>query len=117
MFKSVEYDGFEGRPDLAAKARHATDVLGGVIRDWRDQLVVTWRPHSGAGAELELALALDLPEAHMTAAGRISARGFEPGEDAVLRMDVRDVWLDILDRLIAQVATRLDASFATPVEV
>ena len=36
MFKSVEYAGFEGQPELKAKADRATAALGGVIRTWRD---------------------------------------------------------------------------------
>lgn len=118
MFKKVEFEGFEDNPELETMARQATVVLGGVIRDWRDDVAVVWRPTEvGTTEELELGLKLVLPDTSAAAAGRIRARAFKPGEETLLRMDVREVWLDLLDRLIAQVAARVEESFTTPVEV
>jgi hypothetical protein len=78
---------------------------------------VTWRPVAGNGRDaLELTLALALPNASGSATGRIRLRGFEPGEEGLLRMDLREVWLDLLDVLIAQMGTRREESLADLVE-
>ena len=108
MFKKVEYVGFEGQPDLESKARHATDVLSGVIRNWRDEVAVAWRPASGSGHVLELSLSLALWNADGAASGGVRARGFDPGEDHLLRIDLREVWLNLLGELSSQQMKRLD---------
>jgi hypothetical protein len=116
MFKSVEYAELQNHPDLKAKAERATAALGGVIRSWREAVDVSWRPPaSDSGAALELTLALSLPEAAASAAGGIRGRAFEPGEESLLRIDLREVWLNVLDSLIAQVGERVEDSFADPV--
>ncbi|MBP3954037.1 hypothetical protein J8F10_01825 [Gemmata sp. G18] len=117
MFKNVKYVGFDGRPELEAKARLAQTVLGGLIRSWRDEVEVTWRPappESGGG--LELRLALTVPNVFASATGQIRTRDFESGEEGLLRMDLREVWLDLLDLLIAQIGTRVEDALADPVE-
>lgn len=117
MFKSVEYVGFEGQPELKAKAEQATAVLGSVMRSWRDEVLVTWRPAPTSPAGLlELTLALDLPNARGSATGRIRAREFEPGEERYLRMSLTEVWLDLLDLLLAQMAAKREESVTEVVE-
>ncbi len=115
MFKNVEYIGLDDQPDLKAKAQRANDTLGSVIRSWRDEVEVAWRPAaSDSGAALELTATLVLPDASAAATGPIPAPALVSGENASLRMAVREVWLDLLDKLVAQVASRLDESFAAP---
>jgi hypothetical protein len=116
MFKAVEYVGFEGKPELEAQARHATDVLGGVMRDWKDEAVVTWRPGTEPGVALELTLTLALWNATGTATGTVRAGAFDPGEETALRMDVRQVWLDVLGDLSRQQMKRLEQIILEPAE-
>ena len=117
MFKSVEYAGFEGKPELKSKAESATDVLGRVIRSsWRGDVEASWRPAQDSRGLLELSLVLTLPDAAASATGFVTQRAFAPGEESLLRIDLRDIWLDLLDSLIAQVAARTDSSLADPVE-
>ncbi len=57
MFKSVEYVGFENQPELRAKAERAQSLLGEVIRSWRDEVTVWWKPTpAGSSDSLELSL-------------------------------------------------------------
>jgi hypothetical protein len=117
VFKSVEYIGFEKGSELEAKAKQANEVLGTVIRSWRDDLLVTWRPAAmQSDALVELTLSLTLPNAAASASGRIRSRDFNPGEEGYLRMNLRDVWLDLLDRLIAQMESKREEWLAEPVE-
>jgi hypothetical protein len=118
MFKSVEYTGFDGQPELRALADRATAVLVGVIRSRRDEVQVTWRPDPAAsGAVLELTLTLNLWNAADSATGRIHRRDFEPGEEGTLRSNLRDVWSDLLARLSNQQMKRLDEMLREQVEV
>lgn len=109
MFKSVEYAGFENRPEPRALAERGTAVLASVIHDWRDALAVTWRP---AGDALELELALDVTGAPVAATGCVRRAGFAPGEESLLRIDAREVWLDVLDQLTAELAARRERAVA-----
>ena len=98
-------------------AERATGVLSGVIRSWRDEVQVNWRPSSSNGSSLELTLGLDLPNVSQTAVGLLSRKDFEPGEEELLRMDLREVWLDVLDLVIAKISAEVEESLANPVEV
>jgi hypothetical protein len=53
-----------------------------------------------------LELALDVTGAPVSATGPVRRAGFEPGEESLLRIDAREVWLDVLDRLTAELAAR-----------
>jgi hypothetical protein len=118
MFKSVEYSSLDGQPELRQLAERATEVLAGLIRSWRDEVQVTWQPvPTNSGANLELTLNLDLPNASHSASGLLRRRDFELGEEELLRMNLREVWLDVLDLLIAKVSADLEESSANPVEV
>lgn len=117
MFKSVEYAGFDGRPELKAKAEQLTPVLADEIRSWRDQVEVTWRPAGPDPASgLELSLSLSLPNGSGGATGHVRARDLAPGEEGWLRSALRGVWMDALDVLIAQMSARREASALDPVE-
>jgi hypothetical protein len=117
MFKSVDYSGVENSPDLKAKADYATAILGQLIRTWRDDVEVAWRSTThDSKSVLELTLSLTLPNASGSASGRISGLAFQPGNEGLLRMDLREVWLDLLDLLIAQMDANLEESFSESVE-
>jgi hypothetical protein len=117
VFKSVEYAGFDGRPDLKAKAERATAALAGEIRRWRDEVRVAWRPAApNSGADLEVTLALALTTAGGSATGLIQAWAFEPGEEGGLRSALRSVWSDLLALLSDQQMKRLDDFLREPVE-
>ena len=117
MFKNVDYVGFEKESELEAKARQANEVLGSVIRSWRDDLLVTWRPAAmQSDALLEVSLSLSLPNATGSVTGTIRRHDFNPGEQGYLRMSLRDVWLDLLDVLIAQMEAKREGWLAETVE-
>ena len=116
MFKSVEYAGFDGNPELKVKAERATAILGEVVRAWRDEVTVRWEPAPpGTAAELELALALALWNAAGAATGRVRGWTFEPEEEGELRSDLRGVWLMLLSSLGGQQMSRLDEMLREPV--
>lgn len=116
MFKKVEYVGFENEPDLKAKAERATEMLGGVMRSWRDDVWVSWKPSPFGSGALELALSLTLSNASGTATGRVREWTFESGEEGELRSDLRSVWLKLLSLLGGQQVVRLEEILREPVE-
>lgn len=62
MFKSVEYAGFEGRPELRARAEQLNPVLANEIGTWRGDVDVRWSIHPTPDeGVLDLGLALVLP--------------------------------------------------------
>jgi hypothetical protein len=108
MFKSVDDSALLERPELVKLAKQSTDVLAGIIRAWRDEVEVTWRPApASSGAPLELTLHLDLWNASDSATGFISKHSFEPKEEGSLRSDLRMVWSDLLKGLSDQQMKRL----------
>lgn len=117
MFKSVEYVGFDADPDLRAKAERATAALTGVIRSWRDEVAVKWKPaEPDSGALLEVTLALTLPNASGAVTGGLRTRDFDSTLPGALRMPLGDIWMDLLDVLLGQMAARREASLAELVE-
>jgi hypothetical protein len=117
VFKSVEYVGFEDKPELRALAEQATPVLGALIRSWRDEVAVTWRPAPHDSRHLlKLTLSLTLRDSTGSATGGIRNWVFEPGEEGELRSDLREVWLDLLAILSKQQVKRLDEMLREPVE-
>jgi len=117
MFKTVQYVGLDDKPELKARAQRATELLGGVIRSWRDEVAVDWKAAApGPAATLELSLSLSLPNASAQATGRVREWTFEPGEDGELRSDLRSVWLDLLSLLGTEQMRRLDEILREPVE-
>lgn len=115
MFKSVEYVGFEGNPELEAKARHANDVLAGEINTWREDVEVRWSPPAGGGV-LDLALSLTLPNGVSAArAGTLMASDFADEQDLAWRC--RRVWSNLLGILLDKQHRRVLEYFSEPVEV
>jgi hypothetical protein len=118
VFKRVEFKGFEGLSELLHQAERATTVLGDVIRSWRDEVEVIWRPAPlNSGAILEVTLSLTLWNASDSATNFIPSRDFDPGEDAALRSDLRDVWSKLLAQLSDHQMKRLDEILREPAEV
>ena len=102
MFKSVEYVGFEGRPELAAKARHANDVLAGEVGDRRGEVEVRWELPAGTPTgclELSLSRALD-NGVSATYATTVYARDFADEQDLAWRC--RRAWSSLLGMLLDQ---------------
>jgi hypothetical protein len=116
MFKKVEYVGFEGRPDLEAKARQLTPVLAGEVNTWRDDVVVRWSPHHDpATGVFDLALALTLSNG---VEGEITGT-FVPADftrDSWLASRCRRVWSDLLGILLEKQHRRVEEIILTPAE-
>lgn len=108
MFKSVEYVGFENRPDLRALAERGTAALAGEIGTWRDRVVARWSP--GAPAGLQLALSLELPNG-VPGARTITFAPEDFARDDASAARARRVWSlllgDLLDALDARVQEAL----------
>src|SRR5213075_1660396 len=105
MFKSVEYVGFEDRPDLKAKAEQLAPVLAGELLRWRENVEVRWAPAS-CGA-IELTLSLTLAEG----IGGSQTGTFEPDgflDPRLVRTRCRDVWSDLLWCLSVELETRIE---------
>jgi len=118
MFKSVDYSALDGDPNLKAKAEHATGVLGGLIGTWRDDTEVRWCPAApGTDAVLELTLALTVESVSGTATGGVGPRGYAPGHEHALRIDLRDVLLDLFGVLSRRQLERIEAFVFEPTEV
>lgn len=115
-FKSVEYLGFDGQPDLKAKAEQLTPVLVDEVRRWRELVEVVWSPSPDAGGGLNLALSLTLPPGVSgTSLGTIRQKDFHGPRP--LRSHCRGVWSDLLGNLSHQLMGRIEASLAEAVEV
>jgi hypothetical protein len=116
MFKSVEYAGFEGHPELRAKAEQLTPVLANEIRRWRTDVEVQWAPDPASAGALTLALALALPNG--VAGARTGT--FEPddlAESWLIRSRCRSIWSDLLGDLSQQLDARLKEAVSEPLEV
>lgn len=115
MFKKVEYVGFEGKPELKARAEQLTPVLASEIRRWRENVEVRWAP-AVVGTGLELTLSLTLAEG---LAGSHTGT-FEPEdftEDWLVRSRCRDVWSDLLWALSVELDSRIQEALSEPLEV
>lgn len=118
MFKSVEYSGFDGLPELKAQAEHANQILGDVIHSWRDDVEVFWEAGTrDRDPAFTLRLSLSQPATTASATGVIQHRDVIAQDRHLLRIAVREVWLDLLDEFIDSLAAKVEASFAEqPVE-
>jgi hypothetical protein len=116
VFKSVEYAGFDGRPDLKAKAEQLTPVLADEVRSaWRDRVRVLWSPAPADPGSLNLTLALTIE----TGASGSALGTFSPKDlaDAYwLRSRCRDVWGDLLGVLLDEQHKRVEEAFLEPAE-
>jgi hypothetical protein len=115
MFKSVEYAGFEGRPELRALAERTTAVLADEIRTWRDQVSVVWGPGQGAQPPINLTMRLTFPDVTVSTRWAFHTSDFT-NEDS-LRVRCRRAWRTLLDRLTEYDSKRFDALSRLPVEV
>jgi hypothetical protein len=117
VFKSVEYAGFDGRPDLKAKAEQLTPVLANEIRTWRDDVEVRWSPHPDpAQGVLDLTLSLRLPNGvSETRTGTFTPEDFS--RETWLASRCGRVWSDLLGRLIAQLDSRVEEWLLETAEV
>lgn len=116
MFKSVEYDGFDSRPDLLAKAEQLTPVLENVIHRSHGEVEVTWSPRPDPfGDGFNLSLVRTLPNGVVG-----TARGvFTPADLAeawLTRSRCRDVWSDVLEDLSRQLGARVQEALSESVE-
>ena len=115
MFKSVEYVGFEGRPDLKTKAEQLTPVLASEINTWRDKVEVRWSPCAGDGI-LDLTLALTLPNGvSARQSGTVTAEDFS--RNTWLASRCRRVWSDLLGILLDKQHQRVEDFILSPAEI
>jgi hypothetical protein len=117
MFKKVEYVGFDGRPDLKAKAEQLTPVLANEIRRSCAEVEVTWAPQpNDPDHSLNLTLARTL---HNGVSGSVLGT-FAPADLAeawLVRSRCRAVWSELLEDLSRQLDVRIQESLSEPLEV
>jgi hypothetical protein len=61
VFKSVEYVGFDGHPELKAKAEEAVATLGREVGTWHDQVEVECEAYPDNPVGVEMSVTLTLP--------------------------------------------------------
>ncbi len=111
MFKQVNYLGFEGQPELRAKAEQSTGVLAGEVHTWRDDVEVRWEPSNGREKGLDLTLSLALANGVTDSrTGTIASRDL----DRPFRLANRcnQIWRDLLGKVIRQLDDRVQESLA-----
>jgi len=116
MFKKVEYVGFDGKPDLRAKAEQLTPVLAGEIGERQGEVEVTWSPHANSNAGvLDLTLSRTLINGVSgTHTGTFVAADFARDRGAARRG--RRVWSDLLGVLLDKQHQRIQETFLEPAE-
>lgn len=117
MFKSVEYVGFEGHPELRATAEQLTPVLSDVVGRSRDEVEVTWSPQpSDPRRNLNLTLARTLPNGVSgSALGTVTPADL--AEEWLTRSSLRDVWSDLLEELSRRLRERVEEGLSEMTEV
>jgi hypothetical protein len=91
MFKSVEYAGFDGHPNLRSLAERGTSILASEMSEgWHGQVDVTWEAYPEKPEGLELALTLTIPSGSGVGSRFIPATDF-PDED-LLQSRCRSAW-------------------------
>jgi hypothetical protein len=114
VFKSVEYAGFEGHPELRARAEQLISVLAGAIRRWREDVEVRWAPAPSGG--LELTLSLTLAEGISgSQTGTFEPKDFT--EAWLVRSRCRDIWSGLLWVLSVELERRIEEALSEPLEV
>jgi hypothetical protein len=114
MFKKVEYAGFEGHPELEAKAKQLTPVLAEEIGAWRGSVEVRCNPTQIAGA-IALTLALTLPNG---IEGEVTGT-FVPTDFASARRLAHRclrIWSDLLGVLLDKQHQRVEEFILAPAE-
>jgi hypothetical protein len=107
MFKSVEFRGFEGLPELKKKAEQLTSVLGSQIDHMSHELQVVWNADPTNFTEaLTLNLSLILPNG-ISGSTACTFGAKDLAEEWRIRSRCRDVWADLLGELIQKQDERL----------
>ncbi|MCI0702434.1 MAG: hypothetical protein L0241_15230 [Planctomycetia bacterium] len=115
MFKSVEYVGFEDKPELRARAAELTPLLAKEIQTWREDVVVRWSPSQEPDGIIDLTLSLTLPNGvSATHTGTFRQADFARPPDAMSRC--RWVWMDLLGKLIELLDSLNQESILEPAE-
>ncbi|HEY1189231.1 MAG TPA: hypothetical protein VGE74_16380 [Gemmata sp.] len=115
MFKSVEYAGFEGRPELKARAEHAVTALAGIVRDWDKQIELGLEAYADQPAGVEITVTLSLPTA--SGSGSRFLTEAELQDDGVLESRCRSVWARAMDAYIDRRKPVWDEILKQPAEV
>ena len=109
MFKSVEYVGFDGQPELRAAAERLTAVLSGEMNTWREEVAVGWSPTERESGGVELSLALALPGGvSENRSGVLTAKDVGNDDRAANRCAM--VWIDLLGAIAWRVYARVEDS-------
>lgn len=110
MFKQVEYVGFEGQPELRARAETLAPVLAGEIHSWRDDVEVKWSPApEQPRGSVKLTLSLSLPNGvSETHSGTIAPADLVNDSRSASRCG--RVWYDLLGSVVRQLDRRVEAS-------
>lgn len=115
MFKSVEYTGFEGEPELLRLVGIAAALLPGEIRSFREDVRVNWTAHPGPPTAVELTLTLELLD--LTGRGRRRMAVADFADEELLRSRIRQAWLDATGEFLEQRRLVWDELLREPVEV
>jgi hypothetical protein len=117
MFKSVEYAGLDGQPELKMKAEQLTSFLASEIHRWREDVEVRWSLGSANPANsLNMTLSLTLPNGVAESAfGTLSPKDL--AEDWRLRSRCRGIWSDLLGGLLKKQDERVKESLFESAEV
>jgi hypothetical protein len=114
MFKTVEYAGFEGNPDLRIRAEQLTPVLAGEVRGWQDDVEVRWSPASGTG-RLALTLSLALKNGVSGTAQRIlTSKDLSDDDWSAIRCG--QAWSDVLGEVSRRQMSRVEELLVEPAE-
>lgn len=115
MFKSVEYAGFEGRPQLQAKAEQLTAVLAGAVGVPQGEVEVRWAPAADPHDVLDLTLRRALPNGvRGESTGTFVSHDFSTPR--WLRLRCLQAWDDLLGVLLDKQHERVQALFLEPTE-
>ncbi len=115
MFKSVEYAGFDGNPELKVKAERANAVLAVAVGERQGEVEVRWSPAADAAGVLELTLRRTLRNG---VEGEFTGT-FVP-DDFIsprwLRLRCLQAWDDLLGVLLDRQHERVQEFFLEPTE-
>jgi hypothetical protein len=115
MIQSVEYVGFDDRPDLRRLAESATAVLADETAALTGELSAVWEYDARPPEGIELELGLHLPAASGRGARLIPLAAF--ADEAELRSQLRRVWEAAGDAYLAQRRAAWDELIRQPVGV
>lgn len=115
MFKSVEYAGFDGEPELRRLAEQATGLLPAEVESFRNDVRVRWAADAGSPDALDLDLTLELSGGTGHAARRIATADF--ADDDELRYHLRRTWTAAARDYLNKRVAAWDEITRQPVEV